>query len=222
MKYVTERRQRSDNDGLLLKSPGDFCMYQDITEEPHLSAMRNDRGTPIVLTEEQLSSLLRRASEEAYTSTIGKWSGGADDEEPMKRRSGFRRKRIDGVNPPSVKGQGRQQADQSSVTTTPSSDVRHKKRPARVRWRSPSVSGRSDDEYFDAPQSPSRSRSRSSRAIDNMSAVSTSQKNVGGKLNGQRSEQECQRRSTSGDGNGGDKTSKTEPERSVSRERSVL
>jgi len=72
MKYVTERRQRSDIDGLLLKSPGDFCMYQDITEEPHLSAMRSDRGTPIVLTEEQLSSLFRRASEVAYTSTIRK------------------------------------------------------------------------------------------------------------------------------------------------------
>ena len=55
-----------------------------------------------------------------------------------------------------------------------------------------------------------------------MSAVSTSEKNVRGKLNGQPSEQECLRRSTSGDGNGGDKTSKKEPERSVSRERSGL
>ena len=55
-----------------------------------------------------------------------------------------------------------------------------------------------------------------------MSAVSTSEKNVGGKLNGQPSEQECLRRSTSGDGNGGDKTSKKEPERSVPRERSGL
>jgi len=160
----------------------------------------------------------------AYTSAVGKWSGDADDEEPVKRRSSFRRSRIDGDNPPSTIGQGRQQPNQSSVTRTQSSDVRHEERPVRVQWRSPSVSGRSDDEYFDVPQSPSRSRSRprSPRTTDDISAISASEENVGGKINRRRSEQECQRPSTGGDDNGGDKMPKNEPERSAFRERSGL
>jgi len=134
-------------------------MYQEIREEPHLPAVRSDGGTSFVLTEDRLFGLLRCASEEAYTSAVGKWSGDAVNEEPVKHHSSFRRSRIDGVNPPSVKGQGRQQPDQSGMTRTQSSDVLNEERPARVRWHSPSVSGRSNDEYFDAPQSPSRSRS---------------------------------------------------------------
>ena len=47
------------------------------------------------------------ASEEAYTSAVGKWSGDADDKEPVKRRSSLRRSRIDRLNPPSTKGQSK-------------------------------------------------------------------------------------------------------------------
>jgi len=52
----------------------------------------------------------------------------------------------------------------------------------------------------------------------------TSQQNVGRKpvINGRRSEQQFRRRSTGGDGNGGDKMPEKESERPASRERSGL
>ena len=54
--------------------------------------------------------------------------------------------------------------------------------------------------------------------------MSASEENVEGKpvVNGRRSEEECGRRSTGGDGSGGDKMSKKDPERPPSCERSDL
>jgi len=204
--YVTERRQPRDNGSLLLKSPEDFKEPKGAWEGGHLPAARADGGAPFMLTEDKLLGLLRRASEEAYSSVVGRRYRDADEEESVKHRSSLRRSRIDGALSPSTKGQETQRPSRSSVSRTPSPEVWHDARPPRVRWRSPSVSGRSDDEYFDASLSLSQSTSRDSRAADDLSA----QEDVGGKrlFNARSSEQGCRRRSTSEEDNSENQNSK--------------
>jgi len=102
---VTERRQHSDKDGLLLKSPGDFCAYREARDDSHLPAA--DGEASFVLTEERLLSLLRRASEEAYRSAAGKSLVDVDDDELVKHRSSLKRSLTDWANL-EVRGRGDQ------------------------------------------------------------------------------------------------------------------
>jgi len=145
-------------------------------------------------------NLLRRAREEAYTSAVDKERSEADNERQGGSRGSQRRSRVDGASSSSTEVRAAQQTGRSSPSRTSSSDVWHDARPVRVRWRSPSASGRSDDEYFDAPQSPSRSRSRSSRSIGELSVSSVNEGTVTKKLSvGERSDPGCQRQPYSQD-----------------------
>ena len=98
-----------------------------------------------------LCSRLTDFDEEAYGSAVGKPLVDADDEELVKLRSSLRRSRIDGVNLPSTRDQGTRRPDESSMSRAQLPETQHDMRPARVPWRSPSVSGRSNDENFGAP-----------------------------------------------------------------------
>lgn len=87
---MTERRHHSDKDGLLLKSPRDFCAYREAHDDSGLQAACSDGGASFVLTEERLLGLFRRASEEAYRSAAMKSLVDADDEELVKHRTSLR------------------------------------------------------------------------------------------------------------------------------------
>ena len=220
--YVTERRQRGDNSGLLLKSPGDFCTYVETREDSQLPTTGRDGEASFVLSEKQLIDLLRRAREEAYSSAVDKERSEADNERQGGSRGSQGRSRVDGANRPSTEVRAAQQTGRSSPSRTSSFDVWHDARPVRVRWRSPSASRRSDDEYFDAPQSPSRSKSRNSRGIGESLASSVNEGTVTKKLSvGERSDPGCQRQPCSQgyddrDNSGECGESKKKPERPVS------
>lgn len=153
--FVTTRRLESK--GQALRSPADF-LRSSIVDDGHDDGNR-DQDTTIPLTQSQLMDIVRKACEEVTVATDGR---GARQKRPDFRNSvrspaDVAKLELDGVCSP---GESSERTGRSSAVRRSTETPHMGKDTTQVRWRFPSADD--EEEFYDAPQSPSRSRSRSS------------------------------------------------------------